>query len=74
MEDSRMVVQQLNGDIKAKSGVYVPLFREARLRAQLPDVRLVWISRGINNEADRLSKDAIKPFLSPIRVAESRRS
>jgi ribonuclease HI len=73
--DSRMVVQQLNGEIKAKHGVYLPLYREAReLRAQLPDVRLVWISRGINTEADKLSKEAIKPFLSQSDLAKSMRS
>jgi ribonuclease HI len=62
--DSRMVIQQLNGQIKAKHGVYIPQYREAReLRAKLPDVRLVWISRGQNTEADALSKEPLKPFL-----------
>jgi ribonuclease HI len=62
--DSRMVIQQLNGQIKAKHGVYIPQYREAReLRAKLPDVRLVWISRGQNTEADALSKDPLKSFL-----------
>jgi ribonuclease HI len=62
--DSRMVIQQLNGQIKAKLGVYIPQYREAQeLRAKLPDVRLVWISRGQNTEADTLSKEPLKPFL-----------
>lgn len=62
--DSRMVVQQLNGQIKAKHGVYLPQYREAlELKAKLPDVRLVWISRGQNTEADELSKEPLRPYL-----------
>lgn len=62
--DSRMVVQQLNGQIKAKRGIYLPQYREAReLRLKLPDVRLVWISRGQNTEADVLSKEPLRPYI-----------
>jgi ribonuclease HI len=58
-----MVIQQLNGRIKARRGLYLPFYQEARdLMARLPDVRLVWISRGQNTEADRLSKEALQAF------------
>jgi ribonuclease HI len=63
--DSRMVIQQLNREVKPGRGVYLSYYREAReLMAGLPDVRLVWTSRGQNTEADRLSKDAVAPFIS----------
>lgn len=59
--DSRMVVQQVNGEVKARRGVYLARYREAcDLMARLPDVRLVWVSGGQNMEADRLSKRVIK--------------
>jgi ribonuclease HI len=50
--------------MKAKRGPYLPLYREAQeLRARLPDVRLVWISRGQNTEADALSREPLRPYL-----------
>ena len=62
--DSQMVIQQLTGKIKARRGLYLPYYQEAReLMARLPDVRLVWISRGRNTEADRLSKDAVANYV-----------
>jgi ribonuclease HI len=62
--DSQMVIKQLNGVIKARHGIYLPSYREAReLRERLPNVRLVWVSRGQNIEADRLSKEALKEYL-----------
>jgi ribonuclease HI len=58
--DSRMVIQQINGEIKVRPGVYLAHYREAcDLMARLPDVRLVWISGGQNMEADRLSKEGL---------------
>jgi ribonuclease HI len=62
--DSQMVIRQLDGQMKAKRGLYLPLYREAReLRARLPDVRLAWIPRGMNTEADELSKEPLRLFL-----------
>lgn len=62
--DSRMVIQQVNGEAKARHGLYLPYYHEARqLTSRLPDVRLVWITRGENIEADALSRQPIKPFL-----------
>jgi ribonuclease HI len=61
--DSRMVIQQASGEIRARRGLYLPYYNEAReLIARLPDVRLVWVSRGQNIEADRLSRGAIDPY------------
>lgn len=63
--DSRMVIQQLNGELKPGRSSYLSYYQEAReLMARLPDVRLVWISRGQNTEADQLSKQAVSPFIS----------
>lgn len=63
--DSQMVIKQLNGTIKARRGLFLPYYQEAReLMERLPDVRLVWISRGKNTEADQLSKQAVSPFIS----------
>jgi ribonuclease HI len=63
--DSQMVIKQLNGTIKARRGAYLSYYQEAHeLMARLPNVRLVWISRGQNTEADRLSKTAVAPFIS----------
>jgi ribonuclease HI len=62
--DSRMVIQQLNGLISPRHGAYVRHYHEARaLRVQLPSVRLVWISRGLNTEADALSRQPLRTFL-----------
>lgn len=62
--DSQMAIKPLNGTIKVRRGLYLPFYQEAReLMARLPDVRLVWISRGQNTEADKLSKDAIANYL-----------
>lgn len=55
--DSLLVVKQLNGHWKARAGVYLPMYHEAiKLRERLPKVRLVWVSRNHNGEADKLSK------------------
>jgi ribonuclease HI len=63
--DSRMVIQQVSGEVKARRGIYLPQYEESHaLIARLPDVRLVWISRGQNIEADRLSKEALTPNLA----------
>lgn len=55
--DSLLVVKQLNAAWRAKQGAYLPFYLEAiKLRRTLPDVRLVWINRENNTEADELSK------------------
>lgn len=55
--DSMLVIKQLSGEWRVKRGLYVPYYQQAvRLRAQLPQMRLEWIPRERNGEADRLSK------------------
>lgn len=59
--DSNMVVRQLSGKMKARRGMYLQYFHEARkLKQQLPDVCLKWIPREQNGEADYLSRQAIR--------------
>ena len=59
--DSKMVVYQLNGQMKAKRGAYMPYYRRAIiLRSKLPDVVIKWIPREQNTRADYLSRQAIK--------------
>lgn len=59
--DADLVVQQLNGKWKAKSGAYLPYYREAyALRVRLPNVNLEWIPREMNYAADELSQIAVR--------------
>jgi len=59
--DSMLVIKQLDGIWRVKSGLYMPFYREAvRLRSQLPSVRLEWVPRDQNSEADELSKQALR--------------
>lgn len=59
--DASLVIDQMNGDAKAKKGVYLPWFRKARALAagfcakEGPLWRFQWIRRGMNSEADELS-------------------
>lgn len=63
--DSQLVIQQLTGNRKPRSAAYLPYYTEARgLLAKLPQVRLAWISRGQNLEADNLSRLPLKPLNS----------
>lgn len=55
--DSMLVIKQLSGEWKVKRGLYVPYYRQAiLLRAKIPSMRLEWIPRNLNHEADVLSK------------------
>lgn len=55
--DSMLVIKQLNGAWRAKAGAYLPFYLQAlEIRRKLPDVRLIWIGREHNGEADELSK------------------
>ncbi len=58
--DADMIVRQLNGVWRVKSGAYVPYYQEAyALRVQVPNVRFEWIPREQNGDADHLSKRAV---------------
>lgn len=55
--DSRLVIEQMNGKWKAKSGLYFKYYLKAKeLRQRLPKVRFVWIPRDLNEEADLLAE------------------
>lgn len=58
--DANIVINQLNGRWKARSGAYLPYYHEAyTLRHKLPDVRFIWVPREMNAAADELSKQAV---------------
>jgi ribonuclease HI len=59
--DSMLVIRQLEGRWRVKNGLYIPYYRVAvKLRAQLADMRLEWVSRTMNVEADALSKSQLR--------------
>jgi ribonuclease HI len=58
--DSNLVVQQLSGKWKAKQGMYMPYFLEARKLCANLRASFHWIPREQNGEADALSKKPIK--------------
>jgi ribonuclease HI len=59
--DSQLVIYQMFGNWKIKSGAYVPLAHRARkLVGRFRDIRVEWIPRDQNAIADELSKDALK--------------
>lgn len=55
--DSNLVVQQMNGKWKIKSGLYAEYAREAKeLLKEFKNVTVKWIPRELNTIADELSK------------------
>ena len=58
--DSQLVIRQVNGEWLINAKPLVPLCKTVlELKAQIPNVRLNWIPREENDEADALSKRAI---------------
>lgn len=58
--DADLIVKQVTGQWKVKSGAYIPYFHEAySLKQRLPEVAITWIPREQNGEADELSKTAV---------------
>lgn len=58
--DSQLVIRQVNGEWLINARPLVPLCKTVlELKAQIPNVRLCWIPREENDEADALSKRAI---------------
>jgi ribonuclease HI len=60
--DSRLVIEQLNGNSRAKEGLYVPYYGRAKAIVQAigPErVRFHWISGEQNRRADDLSRRAL---------------
>ena len=59
--DSMLVINQMFGSWKIKSGLYAPLAEKAcELLSQFTNSRGEWIPRDRNDVADRLSKEALK--------------
>ena len=64
--DSRLVVEQINGRWRAKRGLYIEQYRRAAwLAGQFPCLRLQWIPREQNAEADALSGGSAYTFHRP---------
>ena len=54
--DSELIVKQLKGEYKVKSPLLAPLYWRAReLFAEMPTLRLQWVPRHENADADRLA-------------------
>ena len=62
--DSQLVIMQMKGEWKAKKGLYLPWHKAAqRLLEKFENCEFIWIPREQNEEADELSKKAIKEYL-----------
>ena len=63
--DSNLLVNQMQGKWKAKDGLYYPYYLSAKeLIQRHKNISFKWISREENEEADRLSKEAIATWQS----------
>lgn len=59
--DNMMSVNQMNGDWKAKKGMYKPHYQRAiKLKEQFKNLIFTWIPREENGIADELSKGQLK--------------
>ncbi len=62
--DSKLIVNQLKGEYKVKSLRIVELFHEAKkLLSKFKNLRIEWVDRSLNQEADRLSRIAYKKYV-----------
>ncbi|MBI3856251.1 MAG: ribonuclease HI family protein, partial [Planctomycetes bacterium] len=61
--DSDLIIKQVKGEYKVKSGLLAPLHRKVQdLAAKLPDVSFEWIRRELNADADRLTNLAYAEY------------
>ena len=59
--DNMMSVRQMNGQWRAKKGMYLPLYEKAiKLKENFVDLKFEWIPREQNEIADKLSKEQLK--------------
>ncbi len=65
LSDSQLLIRQLKGEYAVKSNRIKPLYREiGKLLEKLEsEVSFKWIPRDENQEADKLSKEAIEEYL-----------
>ncbi|MEO9294567.1 MAG: ribonuclease HI [Nitrososphaera sp.] len=62
--DSQLVVNQLNGQYRVRTKKLVPLYLNAvSLMKKFPHIRIEWVPREKNAEADRLTNVAYNKFL-----------
>jgi ribonuclease HI len=62
--DSQLVIRQLNGEYAVKSPRIAPLYaRVKELLRFFHNVKLEWVPRELNAEADALSRAAYEEFL-----------
>jgi ribonuclease HI len=62
--DSQLVVNQLSGDYKVKSRRIISLYKEVLLlKNKFQDIRIIWIPRDKNREADKLTNKAYNKAL-----------
>ncbi len=61
--DSDLIIKQVKGQYKVKSGLLAPLHARAKeLLEKLPDASIEWIQRERNSEADRLTNLAYAEY------------
>jgi ribonuclease HI len=60
--DSQLLVNQMNGNWKVKSKLIYPLYREAKKRTVNYNLKIKWIPRELNEEADEMSRVAFTSY------------
>lgn len=72
--DSQLAINQLTGAYQVRSAAIRPLWSEAnRLARRCPRLRLRWVPRESNAEADALTRKAYAESLSPEQVEQQHR-
>ena len=62
--DSRLLVNQMNGEWKVRRGLYLSKYDEAHnLQLCFTDIKYEWVPRESNEEADALSRKAYRNHL-----------
>ena len=61
--NSRLLVDQMNGSWKAKTETIFPLYREARQIAINLKLKIKWISKEVNIEANEMARLALKNWI-----------
>lgn len=60
--DSQLLVNQMNGNWKVKSNLIYPLYREAKKQVANYNLKIKWIPREQNEEADEMSRTAFTTY------------
>ena len=61
--DSKLLVEQMNGNWKVKAPLIIPLYHKAKGYAAGLDITIQWIPREENKEADQLTRLAYESNL-----------